>query len=142
MLRSGPPLVLGTYRDLWAGPITELNPPLRFLAPQQRVELSPADAERLGLKAGEEVRVAQNGTASGKVAIGERIAEGVCFLIEGTMDGNANGLLNGGPVSVEIEKEWGSVISADGRHPARRSDLDHDRQVDRHLRRDLRASCR
>ena len=38
-------LTLGTYRDLWAGPITELNPPLKFLQPQQRVELSPADAE-------------------------------------------------------------------------------------------------
>ena len=61
---SGPaPSLLGTYRDLWAGPITELNPPLRFLAPQQRVEMSVADAERLGLKAGDEVRVAQNGNS-------------------------------------------------------------------------------
>ena len=48
-------LTLGTYRDLWAGPITELNPALKFLAPQQRVEMSPADAERLGLKSGDEV---------------------------------------------------------------------------------------
>ena len=33
---SSPPAAasaLGTYRDLWAGPITELNPPLKFLAP-------------------------------------------------------------------------------------------------------------
>ena len=63
--RPGTPdgsLALGTYRDLWAGPITELNPPLRFLAPQQRVEMSVADAERLGLKSGDEVNVAQNGT--------------------------------------------------------------------------------
>ncbi len=37
------------------GPITELNPPLRFLTPQQRVELSPADAERLELRSGDEV---------------------------------------------------------------------------------------
>ena len=43
------------------GPITELNPPLRFLAPQQRVELSLSDAGRLGLKTGDKVRVAQNG---------------------------------------------------------------------------------
>ena len=27
------PSPLGTYRDLWAGPITELNPPLKFLTP-------------------------------------------------------------------------------------------------------------
>jgi NADH-quinone oxidoreductase subunit G len=98
-------LALSTYRDLWVGPITELNPPLRFLQPQQRVELSVADAERLGLKAGEPVRVSQNGTSlSAQVAIKERVPEGVCFLIEGTAESNANALLNGSPVSVTIEK--------------------------------------
>ncbi len=98
-------LALSTYRDLWAGPITELNPPLRFLQPQQRVELSVADAERLSLKAGEEVRVSQNGTSlRARVAIRERVPEGVCFLLEGTADGNANALLNGSPVNVQIEK--------------------------------------
>jgi anaerobic selenocysteine-containing dehydrogenase len=104
---SGPagPLVLGTYRDLWAGPITELNPPLRFLAPQQRVEMSVADADRLGVKGGDEVRVGQNGSSVlAKVDIKERITEGVCFMVEGTGEGNANGLLNGSPVSVEITK--------------------------------------
>ncbi len=98
-------LSLSTYRDLWAGPITELNPPLRFLAPQQRVELSVSDAERLSLKAGEEVRVSQNGTSlRARVAIRERVPEGVCFLLEGVAEGNANALLNGSPVSVQIEK--------------------------------------
>jgi NADH-quinone oxidoreductase subunit G len=98
-------LVLGTYRDLWAGPITELNPPLKFLQPQQRVELSLADADRLGLKSGDEVEVSQSDTSVlAKVAIAERLREGVCFLIEGTAEDNANGLLNGGPVSVEIEQ--------------------------------------
>ncbi len=98
-------LALGTYRDLWAGPITELNPPLKFLAPQQRVELSPADAERLSLKHGDDVRISQNGSSvTAKVAIKERQQDGVCFLIEGVKGGNANALLNGGPVSVEITK--------------------------------------
>jgi len=98
-------LSLGTYRDLWAGPITELNPPLRFLAPQQQVALSLADAERRGLKTGEEVRVSQNGTSvKAKVSIKERVPTGTCFLIEGVADGNANALLNGSPVSVQIEK--------------------------------------
>jgi NADH-quinone oxidoreductase subunit G len=98
-------LVLGTYRDIWAGPITELNPPLKFLQPRQRVELSPADAERLELKGGDEVRVSQNGTTiAARVSIKERVQDGACFLIEGTAEGNANGLLNGGPVSVTIEK--------------------------------------
>ena len=39
-----PELKLGTYRDIWAGPITELNPPLKFLKPTQHLELSPEDA--------------------------------------------------------------------------------------------------
>jgi NADH-quinone oxidoreductase subunit G len=98
-------LALSTYRDLWAGPITELNPPLKFLQPQQRVELSVPDAERLGLKAGEEVRVSQNGTSlSARVAIKERVPEGTCLLLEGTAEANANALRGGGSVSVQIEK--------------------------------------
>jgi len=100
------PLLLGTYRDLWAGPITELNPPLKFLQPQQRVELSPADAERLELRSGDEVSVAQNGSSvRAQVQIRERIEQGVCFLVEGTAEGNANALLNGAPVEVQISKE-------------------------------------
>jgi predicted molibdopterin-dependent oxidoreductase YjgC len=98
-------LMLGTYRDLWAGPITELNPPLRFLAPEQRLEISPADAERMSLKSGDEVRVSQNGASvQARVLIRERASEGVVFLAEGTAANNANALLNGGPVSVEITK--------------------------------------
>jgi NADH-quinone oxidoreductase subunit G len=97
--------ILGTYRDLWVGAITELNPPLRFLAPQQRVEMSVADAEGLGLKAGDEVKVAQNGNSVvAAVDVKERIVQGTVFLIEGTKDANANALLNGGPVEVSIEK--------------------------------------
>jgi NADH-quinone oxidoreductase subunit G len=100
-----PSLALGTYRDLWAGPITELNPPLKFLTPQQRLEISLADAERLDLKSGDKVRVGQNGTSvEAAVQIRERVAEGVCFLAEGVSVGNANALLDGGPVRVEITK--------------------------------------
>jgi len=98
-------LALGTYRDLWAGPITELNPPLKFLTPQQRVEVSPADAERLGLKTGEPVRVSDDGTTvEAQVQIKDRVPAGVVFLAEGVADGNANALLNGGPAQVTIEK--------------------------------------
>ena len=103
--RSSSELALGTYRDLWAGPITELNPPLKFLQPSQRVEISPSDADRLGLKSGEKVSVGQNGTVvEAEVQIKERVPEGVVFLAEGTAEDNANGLLNGGPVRVEIRK--------------------------------------
>jgi NADH-quinone oxidoreductase subunit G len=103
---GGPELLaLGTYRDLWAGPITELNPPLKFLAPRQRVELSVSDAERLGLSSGDKVSVAQNGASiQAQVHIKERVPDGVCFLLEGVTEGNANQLLNGSPASVQIEK--------------------------------------
>jgi len=85
---------LGTYRDLWAGPITELNPPLRFLQPQQRVEISLADAERFDLSNDEAVSVGENGTSvAARVSIRERVPDGVCFLSEGVADGNANELL-------------------------------------------------
>jgi NADH-quinone oxidoreductase subunit G len=102
---NGGGLTLGTYRDLWAGPITELNPPLRFLTPRQRVEISTADAEELGLRSGDRVRVSQNGNSvETEVHVKERVSKGVVFMAEGVLDGNANALLNGGPVSVEIEK--------------------------------------
>ena len=98
-------LALGTYRDLWAGPITELNPPLKFLKPSQRLELSPEDAERLHLANGDAVRVSQGTkTLEATVAIRERVPEGVCFLAEGVAGANANSLLNGHQVRVEIEK--------------------------------------
>ena len=98
-------LALGTYRDLWAGPITELNPPLKFLTPQQRVEISPADAERLGLKPATRSASPRTAPASrprSRSRSGSPRAS--CFLAEGVADGNANALLNGGPVQVEIEK--------------------------------------
>jgi NADH-quinone oxidoreductase subunit G len=98
-------LALGTYRDLWAGPITELNPPLKFLKPSQRVEVSPEDATRLALSHGDAVRVTQGlKSVEATVAIRERVPEGVCFLAEGVALGNANSLLNGHRVRVEIEK--------------------------------------
>jgi NADH-quinone oxidoreductase subunit G len=102
-------LALGTYRDLWAGPITELNPPLKFLTPQQRLEISPADAERLDLESGDKVRVGADGTGvEATVQIRERVAPGTVFLAEGVSIGNANALLNGGPVQVEITKLSGT----------------------------------
>jgi NADH-quinone oxidoreductase subunit G len=102
---TGASLLLGTYRDLWAGPITELNPPLKFLKPSQRLELSPEDAARLALAIGDRVRVSQGEkSVEATVAIKERVPEGVCFLAEGVALGNANALLNGHQVRVEIEK--------------------------------------
>ena len=104
-VRAGDRLLLGTYRDIWAGPVTEHNPPLRFLKPEQKLDIAPADAERLGLSDGDLVSVGENGTGvRAKVAIRERMQPGAVFLIEGTEEGNANVLLGGGPVEVAVTK--------------------------------------
>ena len=98
-----PGLRLGTYRDLWAGEVTERNAALRFLAPKQRVEIAVADADRLGLADGDEVEVRSNGTSvRARVALRERMRPGAIFLIEGTAAENANAL-NGG-LTVDVVK--------------------------------------
>jgi NADH-quinone oxidoreductase subunit G len=86
-------LRLGTYRDLWASEVTERNAALRFLAPAQRVEVSLADAERIGIVDGDEVEVRSNGTSvRARVSLRERMRPGAVFLIEGTEEENANRL--------------------------------------------------
>jgi NADH-quinone oxidoreductase subunit G len=96
---------IGTYRDLWTGPITELNPPLRFLEPQQRLELSLEDAERLNLKTDDQVVVSQNGTSlRARVVVRERMRSGTGFMLAGTATENANAFANGGFVLVNVEK--------------------------------------
>jgi NADH-quinone oxidoreductase subunit G len=84
-------LLLGTYRDLWADEVAERNPALRFLVPGQRLELSPADAERLGLGHGAEAELRSNGTSvRARVAVRTRMLPGTGFLVEGTAEENAN----------------------------------------------------
>jgi NADH-quinone oxidoreductase subunit G len=100
-------LRLGTYRDLWADEVTDRNPALRFLAPQQTVEISLADAEDMGLGEGDEVDVRSNGTSvRARVAIRERVRPGSAFMIEATIEANANRL---SPAeSIEVVKAGGS----------------------------------
>jgi NADH-quinone oxidoreductase subunit G len=84
-------LLLGTYRDLWADEVAERNPALRFLVPRQRLELAPADAERLGLGHGAEAEVSANGTSvRARVAVRSRMRPGSGFLVEGTAEDSAN----------------------------------------------------
>jgi NADH-quinone oxidoreductase subunit G len=100
---AGDGLVLGTYRELWASEATERNPALRFLIPDQRLELAAGDAERLELASGDAVTVSVNGTSiEARVAIRERMRPGAAFLIEGTREHNANLLANGAPQRITI----------------------------------------
>jgi NADH-quinone oxidoreductase subunit G len=92
---------LGTYRDLWAGEVVDRNPALRFLAPEQRLELAPVDAERLGVEHGQPVAVSSNGTSvEAQVAVRQRMRPGAGFLIEGTAENNANLLARAETVEV------------------------------------------
>jgi NADH-quinone oxidoreductase subunit G len=94
-------IVVGTYRDLWAGEVSERNPSLRFLKPKQTLEIAPTDAARLGIGQGEDVEVRSNGTSvRARAAIRERIRPGSAFLIEGTAEQNANALAAPGPIAV------------------------------------------
>ncbi len=96
---------LGTYRDLWASPVTDLSPALNYLIPAQRLEISVADAKRLGLGRGDVVGVKSGDIeVNAHVAIRGAMPEGTVFLMEGTLEGNANVFSNGQPKQVEIGK--------------------------------------
>jgi NADH-quinone oxidoreductase subunit G len=97
-------LRLDTAPDLWASWETERSPSLRFLRPRQELTLNPADADRLGISAGQPVRVASNGSAVHAVArLREAATRGTAYLIEGTAEQNANVLVDGRPVLVQVE---------------------------------------
>jgi NADH-quinone oxidoreductase subunit G len=96
---------LGVVRSLWTGRETEHAGALRFLAPRQRVELAPADAERLGVSAGDQVVVsADDQSVRAAVALRHGVPPGSVFLIAGTTDDNATALLNGQPRTVEVSR--------------------------------------
>jgi NADH-quinone oxidoreductase subunit G len=84
-------LALGTYRPLWASPEVEVSPALKFLAPDQAVELSPEDSRRLGIADGEHVLVTQNGTRlNARAVIRSAVPAGTAFLAEGLAADSAN----------------------------------------------------
>jgi NADH-quinone oxidoreductase subunit G len=96
-------LRLGTRPSLWSGYVPRHAPVLEFLKPEQTVEISPADAERLGVGSGSDVSVGVNGTRiHAKAIVRANMPEGSAFLIEGTDDGSAGLLTNGEPQTVEV----------------------------------------
>ena len=97
-------LRLGTYRDLWADLVSDESPALRFLAPEQTLELNPLDAERLGVQHGQRVQVTSSdedqASLIATVGLRERMLEGTAFLIEGTATDGANRLAGATAISV------------------------------------------
>jgi NADH-quinone oxidoreductase subunit G len=95
-------LRLGTYRPIWAAPEVEISPALKYTIAHQQLELSPEDAQRLGIVNGEPVDVSQNGTrlrATAHVRTGVPVR--TAFLADGIADESANALTE--PV-VEVRK--------------------------------------
>ena len=76
-------LRLGTFRSIWSGPEVAASPALKFLSPKDRVEMSPADAERLGLRHGDKVTLGEDGVRA-TVHLREAAPAGSVFLEEGT----------------------------------------------------------
>jgi NADH-quinone oxidoreductase subunit G len=94
--------LLGTFRSVWASPEVEASPALKFLHPRQRVELSPADAQRLGVLEGDRVVVGSNGTiVRATVALRDAMPPGSVFLQSAIPEDSASALE--GPL-VEVRK--------------------------------------
>jgi NADH-quinone oxidoreductase subunit G len=107
-------LALGTYRPIWAAPEVEISPALKYLVPHQHLELSPADAERLGIENGDQVQAASNGTRLSAVArIRSGVPAGSAFLAEGIAENSANALTE--PL-IEVRKvsELAPAAAGDG----------------------------
>jgi NADH-quinone oxidoreductase subunit G len=99
-------LALATVPDLWASWEAEHAPALDFLAGKQELQLHPSDGERLGVRPGEAVEVASNGHAvHATVRLRDSARPGSALLSWGTRSENANQLVNGVPVFVEIKKK-------------------------------------
>jgi NADH-quinone oxidoreductase subunit G len=95
-------LRLGVHRPIWASPTVEISPALKFAIARQHAEISPADARRLGVRGGETVEVAQNGTAVwATVAVHAGVPAGTVFLADGLAENSANAFTD---FEVEVRK--------------------------------------
>jgi NADH-quinone oxidoreductase subunit G len=98
-------LRLGTFRPLWASKEVDVSPILKFVRPQQVVELSPVDAEHLGINEGDRVEVGANGTrVQAPVRLRASVPGGSVFLAEGTHEQPANVLTD---ALVEVRRVGG-----------------------------------
>jgi NADH-quinone oxidoreductase subunit G len=98
-------LRLGTFRSLWSSPEVAASPSLRFLLPRQRAELSPGDAERIGVGDGEGVEVAfDGGSVRATAALRAAVPPGSVFLEEATEDEPANVLTGPEPRVVQVRR--------------------------------------
>jgi NADH-quinone oxidoreductase subunit G len=106
-------LRLGTFRSIWAAPEVEASPALAFAHVRQQLEISPSDAQRLGLHDGQRVGVRPRANGSGPaeddagvnatVALRASVPPGTVFLQEAIAEQAANALTRArGPMRVEV----------------------------------------
>jgi NADH-quinone oxidoreductase subunit G len=109
-------VLLGSYRSIWAGPEVKASPALAFLAPSQRVELNPADADALKLRHDEHVVISdEQGEIRGRVVIRDSAPAGSAFL-ERELDDNGANALHGPHVRIRsvqsVEAEAAALLAA------------------------------
>jgi len=92
---------LGTYRPLWSAKEVDLSPALHFIRAKQVAELSPVDAQALGIGEGDRVSVGNGKRVDAIVRLREAVPAGSVFLAEGTSENNVNVLAAGSLVDVE-----------------------------------------
>jgi NADH-quinone oxidoreductase subunit G len=86
-------LRLGTYRSIWAAPEVEISPSLQYTVARQQAEISPEDAQRLGVVSGEILEVSNNGTSvRAHAAVRTGVPKGTVFLATGLNTDSANAL--------------------------------------------------
>jgi NADH-quinone oxidoreductase subunit G len=113
--QSNGSLALAAVPDLWASWECERTPALDFLPARQELQLHPSDGERLGVVPGDEVEVTSNGHAvRAVVRMREGAKPGSALLTWGTQSDNANMLVDGAPVLVEVRKRPSVGTPTDG----------------------------
>jgi NADH-quinone oxidoreductase subunit G len=97
---KGDGLRLVCYKPLFSGPAVERVTELQFQRPQAEVELSRADAERRGIKTGDEVTVSGGGASvTLRARVSKNLREGVARVARefaGDVLGTVDVALNGG----------------------------------------------
>ncbi len=92
------PLFLTTGRNLYhynACAMTEKTPGLMEISPHSYIEVNTKDAEALGIRNGERIRVSsRRGTISSEAVVSDKTNPGECWMPFHFLDGNANWLTN------------------------------------------------
>jgi NADH-quinone oxidoreductase subunit G len=98
---AGAGLQLVAYKPLFSGPAVERVPELQFQRPQAEAELSRADAERRGIRTGDEVTLSTGGAAvTLRARVSKSLREGI-VRVANEHAGGLRGLVDVTPAGVE-----------------------------------------